>query len=223
MEMAAIGTPVWMILIHWIARLVLLVLLGLSVWSISIMLDRYRYFIALKKARVSEAGRALLEQNNLAGFSQWATQLSQQTAHPTSLVLLSAVGVAAPKSPSEHTGDYIEAVDRSVRSAMLGQKINLDSGLTVLATLGSNAPFIGLFGTVLGIIEAFGQLSSSQAGTQGVVGGISEALIATAIGLFVAIPAVVAYNVFSKWAKDIQTDIEILRDLYVSRVLSGLK
>ena len=67
-----------------------------------------------------------------------------------------------------------------------------------MATLGSNAPFIGLFGTVLGIIQAFAVLASTNAGTHAVMSGISEALVATAIGLFVAIPAVIAYNIFSK-------------------------
>ena len=93
----------------------------------------------------------------------------------------------------------------------------------MLATLGSNAPFIGLFGTVLGIIEAFGKLSSQQSNTQAVIGSVSEALIATAVGLFVAIPAVVAYNVFGKAAKATLTEAEVLRDLFVARVLSERK
>jgi len=71
--------------------------------------------------------------------------------------------------------------------------------LTVLATLGNNAPFIGLFGTVLGVIKAFHDLHVQQgSGIKVVMGGISEALVATAMGLLVAIPAVIAYNAFSK-------------------------
>nr|WP_320051227.1 MotA/TolQ/ExbB proton channel family protein [uncultured Desulfuromonas sp.] len=71
--------------------------------------------------------------------------------------------------------------------------------LTVLATLGNNAPFIGLFGTVLGVIKAFHDLHLQQgSGIKVVMGGISEALVATAMGLLVAIPAVIAYNAFSK-------------------------
>jgi biopolymer transport protein ExbB len=71
--------------------------------------------------------------------------------------------------------------------------------LTVLATLGNNAPFIGLFGTVLGVIKAFHDLNLQQgSGIKVVMGGISEALVATAMGLLVAIPAVIAYNAFSK-------------------------
>jgi biopolymer transport protein ExbB len=71
--------------------------------------------------------------------------------------------------------------------------------LTILATLGNNAPFIGLFGTVLGVIKAFHDLHVQQgSGIKVVMGGISEALVATAMGLLVAIPAVIAYNAFSK-------------------------
>ncbi|EAT16836.1 MotA/TolQ/ExbB proton channel family protein [Desulfuromonas acetoxidans] len=71
--------------------------------------------------------------------------------------------------------------------------------LTILATLGNNAPFIGLFGTVLGVIKAFHDLHLQQgSGIKVVMGGISEALVATAMGLLVAIPAVIAYNAFSK-------------------------
>jgi biopolymer transport protein ExbB len=71
--------------------------------------------------------------------------------------------------------------------------------LMILATLGNNAPFIGLFGTVLGVIKAFHDLHVQQgSGIKVVMGGVSEALVATAMGLLVAIPAVIAYNAFSK-------------------------
>jgi len=92
----------------------------------------------------------------------------------------------------------------AVSAAMAGAKsklrIDLERNLGVLGTLGNNAPFIGLFGTVLGIIRSFADLSHSQ-GTQGggmsvVISGIAEALVATALGLLVAIPAVVAFNYF---------------------------
>lgn len=82
-------------------------------------------------------------------------------------------------------------------------RLKAEKRLSWLATIGSNAPFVGLFGTVLGIIQAFHDLS--QSGTEGstvVSAGISEALVATAIGLFVAIPAAVAYNIFQRRVKD---------------------
>jgi len=97
----------------------------------------------------------------------------------------------------------VEAVMNSVRSE---EKIRLERNLAYLGTLGSNAPFIGLFGTVLGIIQAFHDLAKTGVNASGnqsevVMAGISEALVATAVGLLVAIPAVVAYNVFQRRVK----------------------
>lgn len=88
-------------------------------------------------------------------------------------------------------------------------KIILEKRLGVLATFGNNAPFIGLFGTVLGVINAFHTLSKgSEFGVNAVMGGISEALVATAAGLFVAIPSVMAYNYFVRKIKMILLQIE---------------
>jgi biopolymer transport protein ExbB len=93
--------------------------------------------------------------------------------------------------------------------------------LGVLATVGSNAPFLGLLGTVLGIIQAFGELASESGNTAAVMASISEALVATAVGLFVAIPAVVAYNTFSRRLKFILTESEVLLNLYLAGRSSG--
>jgi biopolymer transport protein ExbB len=83
-------------------------------------------------------------------------------------------------------------------------KLSLEKRLGILATFGNNAPFIGLFGTVLGVIKAFHDLATSnQFGVSVVMEGISQALVATALGLFVAIPSVVAYNYFVRKIKSI--------------------
>ena len=93
-------------------------------------------------------------------------------------------------------------MEQRMVSFVLAERQKLDSGLVFLGTLGNNAPFIGLFGTVIGIIQAFADLASNPAGGPSVVmAGISEALVATAVGLLVAIPAVVAYNVFQRQVK----------------------
>ena len=112
-------------------------------------------------------------------------------------------------------------IDRAVKSYLSLERSRLEEGLTILATLGSNAPFIGLFGTVLGIIQAFGALAAHQTNAADIMVGISEALIATAFGLFVAIPAVVAFNVFSRRLKIIIVKSEALKDLYLSRIQGG--
>ena len=103
-----------------------------------------------------------------------------------------------------------------MRSYLSLERTRLESGLTILATLGSNAPFIGLFGTVLGIIQAFGALGAQHNNTSDIMVGISEALIATAVGLFVAIPAVVAFNMFSRKLRVLLVNSEAIKDLYLS-------
>jgi biopolymer transport protein ExbB len=100
-----------------------------------------------------------------------------------------------------------EAVEKAVASTIDRRRLEYEQWLFVLGTLGNNAPFIGLFGTVLGIIRAFADLASSTGRAAGagnpsaVMAGISEALVATAVGLFVAIPAVMAFNIFQRLHK----------------------
>jgi biopolymer transport protein ExbB/TolQ len=93
----------------------------------------------------------------------------------------------------------IHSAEQAIAGVLIFEKSKLDKGLIVIGTTGANAPFIGLFGTVLGIIKAFDDLASNSAeGAESVMAGISEALVATAIGLLVAIPAVVLFNSLKK-------------------------
>jgi biopolymer transport protein ExbB len=102
----------------------------------------------------------------------------------------------------EHQARGPRAMEESMLAYVISERQNLDRGIVVLGTLGNNAPFIGLFGTVLGIIIAFQDLARNPAGGPSVVmAGISEALIATAVGLMVAIPAVIAFNFFQRVVK----------------------
>jgi biopolymer transport protein ExbB/biopolymer transport protein TolQ len=92
----------------------------------------------------------------------------------------------------------LELVNSAIRDSMSETLIHLKKGLGFLATIGSTAPFIGLFGTVVGIINAFRSIAATGSGGMSVVsGGIAEALVSTALGIFVAIPAVVAFNTFT--------------------------
>ena len=112
-----------------------------------------------------------------------------------------------------------EAAEQAMAGVATAEKLRMERGLTVLATVGSNAPFLGLFGTVLGIIQAFADLASSNAeASEAVMSGISEALVATAVGLLVAIPAVVLYNVFARWVKGRMGRVESLAQLVLSRL-----
>ncbi len=97
------------------------------------------------------------------------------------------------------------------------EKPKLERSLGFLATVGSNAPYIGLFGTVLGIMKAFHDMANAaDAGQQTVMAGISGALIATAAGLLVAIPAVLAYNYFQKQVKSVMASLDSCRDMVLA-------
>ena len=105
----------------------------------------------------------------------------------------------------------------SMEAFLIGERQVLDRGLVVLGTLGNNAPFIGLFGTVIGIIMAFKSLAVNTAGGPSVVmAGISEALVATAVGLMVAIPAVIGYNTFNRIVKRHYANAEAVMKLVLS-------
>src|SRR5690606_8456875 len=103
----------------------------------------------------------------------------------------------------------IENVERALKRAMLSQLSSLERLIPFLATVGSTAPFVGLFGTVWGIMMAFMNIArQGQAGIDVVSGPIAEALIATAIGLMAAIPAVVAYNFFTARIQNLSVEME---------------
>lgn len=129
------------------------------------------------------------------------------------LILMSIVGVAI-------VIERLIIIPKIEKNMMdydpLTLKLSLEKRLGILATFGNNAPFIGLFGTVLGIIKAFHDLGTShEFGIRVVMTGISEALVATAMGLFVAIPSVIAYNYFVRRVKKILLTYEYKRNLPV--------
>ena len=103
------------------------------------------------------------------------------------------------------------SVEESMTAATFREKQRLEKRLMILGTLGNNAVYIGLFGTVLGVIKAFHDLAQEgSAGPEVVMQGLSEALIATAVGLLVALPCVVAYNIFQKQIKDLLSETEAM-------------
>ncbi len=199
------STPTWIHLIGFATKLVLVLLLVLSVWSGAIMIDRRKKIGAYVTDSDSARAREMIRSGDAAGLKGWALKGTSLQAGSMREIL------AAPQGS--------EAIAYAQRSYLADQRADLSRGLSVLATLGSNAPFIGLFGTVLGIIQSFGALATSSAAMNQVIFSLAEALIATAIGLFVAIPAVVAYNTFSTRIKGALADCESIRDLYLSRFI----
>ncbi|MFK8138245.1 MAG: MotA/TolQ/ExbB proton channel family protein [Bdellovibrionales bacterium] len=109
-----------------------------------------------------------------------------------------------------------DGLDNIFNSFAIMEKPKLEKSLNFLATVGSNAPFLGLLGTVLGIMKAFNDLATSQGDASAVMTGIAEALVATAVGLFVAMPAVVAYNYFQKKVKVSLSGIEAVKELCIA-------
>lgn len=183
-----------------VEKLILLGLLGLSIWSISIMIDRRRVFkeelnYDFQKLREMISEKKGMELKNLLGSYQG--------------YLSHAIKVLAQ-------GENSSSIEKELQSLAKAERLRLEKGLPVLGTLGSNAPFIGLFGTVLGIIRAFAYLGS-QSGSGAVMSGVSQALYATAMGLLVAIPAVVAFNIYNQKIKVLQLQVESLKDLWLSQ------
>jgi biopolymer transport protein ExbB/TolQ len=203
----------WIDLMGWAARLVLLILFMLSIWSVSIMFDRKTAFqlVVGNKSTTDqlEEAKKIMDTRNWTALQDWAVR------NPS---ILSGT-VHAALQAGNGSKSSTEAIDRAVQSYINDQRLKLEKGLNVLATLGSNAPFIGLFGTVMGIIQSFGILSSQQGSAMNAVMlGLAEALIATAVGLFVAIPAVVAYNTFGQKLKRMLVECGSLRDYYISKL-----
>lgn len=182
----------------WPARIVGIILGLMSIWSIAVMVERWltynaarnqsRQFAplvarALKENRIDEA-IAISDRHKKSHLAMVVNAgLQEFQAHQT--------GVDIP-------GTTLDAARRALQRATALKTAELRRGLSGLATIGSTAPFVGLFGTVVGIINAFqGMKQAEGTGIGAVAGGISEALIETAFGLLVAIPAVWAFNYFT--------------------------
>jgi biopolymer transport protein ExbB/TolQ len=167
---------------------VLWLLAALSVLSVAVMFERGLYF---GQRRMSKRFPDLLRLC-VDGSLDKAAQLAGGDAMEAEVVRVAARVASSGE----------EAVEKAVASIIDRRRLEYERWLFVLGTLGNNAPFIGLLGTVLGIIRAFADLAEHPAaGASTVSAGISEALVATAVGLFVAIPAVLAYNIFQRLLK----------------------
>lgn len=173
------------------AEWILWLLVALSVLSFAIILERLLYYWRTG-VDADDLGSRLQDEMR-KGNLQGAWQLVKE-AHQTSI----ECGVVA--AGLVHSRNGIHAASEAMLSAKARMRPALDANLSVLATIGSNAPFVGLLGTVLGIIKAAHEMNAlaGQHNPSAVMSGVFEALVATAVGLFVAIPAVVAYNLFER-------------------------
>jgi biopolymer transport protein ExbB len=191
---------------------VLWLLVALSVISVAIMIERAVFFSTHTLGNIDVVKQAL-ESGDLNAAVRHVGQKQGLEAE----VVREGVRVA-------HRGP--DAVEEIIQATVGQQRLRYERFLSFLGTLGNNAPFIGLFGTVLGIISAFAELAKrAQSGTvstgsSSIMGGISEALVATAVGLLVALPAVAIYNVYVRWLKTITIRGEVLGHALASHLKS---
>ena len=168
------------------AEWVLWLLVLLSIGSFGVMIERAAFFLARRLGGADDVHRRLLG-GDLAGA---AAAVGERDGLEAEVV----------RAAAAHAGKGPQAVREVISATIERGRLEYERRLAFLGTLGNNAPFVGLFGTVLGIIRAFFDLARNPAagGAGTVMAGISEALVATAVGLFVALPAVVAYNQFQR-------------------------
>jgi biopolymer transport protein ExbB/TolQ len=168
------------------SRWVLWLLIILSLAAVAVMIDRIWFFLQERppRDRLTAAVRAMRDGHPQVALGKLAGARSMEAA---------VVRVCL-----QHAGDGAAAVEDHKAAAIETERLRYEKRLAFLGTLGNNAPFVGLFGTVLGIIRAFHDLAGSALqgqGTQAVMSGIAEALVATGVGLLVALPSVAMYNV----------------------------
>jgi biopolymer transport protein ExbB/TolQ len=177
---------------------VLYLLILSSILSLAVVVQKAVFFYRnrIDWDRFLEMLTAFMNKDDLDAANEYVRRIST----PSARVLLAGL---------ENVGKGPEAVEEVMIGKRISEKFRMESKLVILGTLGNNAPFIGLFGTVLGIIKAFHDLSvAANPNPSVVMRGVSEALVATAVGLLVAIPAVIAYNYFQRRVKEAVTQME---------------
>ncbi len=218
-------------LVEWLQRLmtnfgagwVMWLLIVLSVVSVAIMLERAWFYYSLRDdlAGLATKLRERLREDDMEGATQLMAKSPSAEAAVVSAGLLEADRGA-------------KSADEAMKGAAALQRMKLERRLAFLGTLGNNAPFIGLFGTVIGVVNAFEALgrqdataaaataanAASAMAPQEVMYAIAEALVATAVGLAVAIPAVAMYNVFQRQAKSVLANTEALSRVLLAHLVA---
>jgi biopolymer transport protein TolQ len=192
---------------HVIDQSLLWILVFLSFLSLGMILERLFNLSKISKesSRVRQQIKASLQNHQTEFFEDLARDP------------LSYEGRMANYALKHIKENGTKGLEEFFNTNILTMRPELDRFLGFLATVGSNAPYLGLLGTVLGIMKAFNDLAQSpEAGQQTVMAGISLALVATAAGLFVAIPAVIGYNYFGKQVKSIVQSLESVKELGLS-------
>jgi biopolymer transport protein ExbB len=196
----------------WVMELMIL----LSVASVTVMLERGWFYYSIRDdiPTLAQSLRDKLRDNDLGG----ALGLLEKSPSAEAAVVVAGLREA---------DRGVKSAEKAMRGAQALQKMKLERRLAFLGTLGNNAPFIGLFGTVIGIVSAFEQLgkqgmsgaqAASVAAPQAVMSSIAEALVATAVGLAVAIPAVAAYNFFQRHTRAVLGNTDALSNVLLAHL-----
>lgn len=191
-----------------VVKMVMLLLLAASVWSWTIIFQRW-FFLKKTCLAVKKFEECFWSGSELHKFYQ---ELDARHSDLHGLELIFHAGFSEytrlSKQPALKTDSVISGAERAMRVVLAREIACLEQHLSLLATVGSTSPYVGLFGTVWGIMTSFRALGGVQQATMSMVApGISEALIATAMGLFAAIPAVIAYNRYA-------SEVERLSNIY---------
>ena len=191
----------WMLLVTYLARIVLVLLIAMSIYAVAIILERRRFFKENSIFSLKEKLFGYLANKNLNEVEKLLST-NQKNLFCSQIV------------------EVMKSKKLSVESAIiLSQRKNrfLEEGkLSTLGTFGATAPFIGLLGTVFGIIVAFGELSQGKVDSNSIMYALAEALILTAVGLIVAIPSVIFFNHYNRLLKETRGEVnsvfEVLKD-----------
>jgi biopolymer transport protein ExbB/TolQ len=193
------------------AEWVMWLLIAMSIMTVACIIERWR-FLVVRRVDMENTWKFLLQKIDSQDKDAIASRLAGANAMEEVVAL----------SVLQERGQSIEALEDIAQAAVETEKLKYNKRLGFLATTASNAPFIGLLGTVVGIVEAFGQLADAAPGQSRstlIMGSISEALAATAIGLLVAIPAAAAYN----WLQGKVDECEARSHILTRRVVARLR
>ncbi len=185
------------------------ILFIMSIWSLAVMIDRALYFAAAKKQSREFAPKVAgaLKDGRLDEGIKVADRAKK--SHLAEVVTAGLQEFRSYGSGGNITDEQIESSKRALERSEAIVHAKLKRGLGSLATIGSTAPFIGLLGTVIGILHAFQEIATQKtAGIGAVAGGISEALVTTALGLLVAIPAVMTFNYFTNKVESFDVEMD---------------
>lgn len=187
---------------------VIVLLLLCSVLSLGIILERWRYFARYRghfPSFLEELAQRLQSQEPRSHIAAWCS------GQPTLEARVAAAGL-------QHTSGQEALAENAMIAVLLASRTHFEKGLIILGTLANNTPFIGLLGTIIGIIQAFQALSAAAQNGPPIMALLAEALVATALGIFVAIPAVIFYNVFQRLIKTKTTQAQATARLVLSHL-----